>query len=134
MRVVIRCHLLVITAVLLGSLGGCATPPPADDPDALADFKETNDPLEPTNRAIYAFNDGLDTVIMRPAAQAYRFLVPSPVRAGVHNVLANLGTPAQLGNDMLEGKPRRAGDTTMRFLINTTVGVLGVFDVAKDWG
>ena len=100
----------------------------------LADFKETNDPLEPTNRAIYAFNDGLDTVIMRPAAQAYRFLVPSPVRAGVHNVLANLGTPAQLGNDMLEGKPRRAGDTTMRFLINTTVGVLGVFDVAKDWG
>ena len=134
MRAVIRCHLLVITAVLLGSLGGCATPPPADDPDAVADFKETNDPLEPTNRAIYAFNNGLDTVIMRPAAQAYRFLVPSPLRGGIHNVLSNLGTPVQLGNDMLEGKPRRAGDTTMRFLINTTVGVLGVFDVAKDWG
>ena len=66
--------------------------------------------------------------------KAYRFLVPSPVRAGVHNVLSNLGTPVQLGNDMLEGKPRRAGDTTMRFLINTTVGVLGIFDVAKDWG
>ena len=56
------------------------------------------------------------------------------MRSGIHNVLSNLGTPVQLGNDMLEGKPRRAGDTTMRFLINTTVGVLGIFDVAKDWG
>ena len=49
-------------------------------------------------------------------------------------VLANLGSPVLLTNDMLEGKPRRAGDTTMRFLINTTVGVLGFFDVAKGWG
>ena len=56
------------------------------------------------------------------------------MRTGIHNVLSNLGTPVQLGNDMLEGKPRRAGDTTMRFLINTTVGVLGFFDVAKKWG
>jgi phospholipid-binding lipoprotein MlaA len=130
----IRCHRLVITAVLLGMLGGCATPPPADDPDAVADYTEAHDPLEPTNRAIYEFNDALDTVIMRPAAKAYRFVVPGPVRTGVHNVLSNLGTPVQLSNDMLQGKPRRAGDTTMRFLINTTVGVLGFFDVAKGWG
>jgi phospholipid-binding lipoprotein MlaA len=134
MRAVIRRHLLVFTAVLLANLGGCATPPPASDPDAVADYKESNDPLEPTNRAIYAFNNGLDTVILRPAAQAYRFLVPGPVRNGIHNVLNNLGTPVQLGNDVLEAKPRRAGDTTMRFLINTTVGVLGIFDVAKGWG
>jgi phospholipid-binding lipoprotein MlaA len=127
-------HLLVIAAVLLGSLGGCATPPPANDADAVADFEETNDPLEPTNRAIYAFNNGLDTVIMRPAAQAYRFLLPSVVRGSIHNVLANLGTPVQLSNDMLQGKPHRAGDTTMRFLINTTVGALGIFDLATDWG
>ena len=134
MRAAIRCHLLVITAVLLASLGGCATPPPASDKDAVTDYNETNDPLEPTNRVIYAFDDGLDTVLLRPAAVAYRFVVPQPVRSGIHNVLSNLGTPVQLSNDMLEGKPRRAGDTTMRFLINTTVGVLGIFDIAKDWG
>ncbi|MGA9011651.1 MAG: VacJ family lipoprotein [Acetobacteraceae bacterium] len=134
MLAVIRCHLLVITAILVCGLSGCATPPPASDKDALADYNETNDPLEPTNRAIYAFNNGLDTVIMRPAAQAYRFLIPGPVRGGIHNVLSNLGTPVQLGNDILEGKPRRAGDTTMRFFINTTAGVLGIFDVAQGWG
>ena len=60
MRAVIRRHLLVITALLAGGLCGCATPPPADDADAVADFNEANDPLEPTNRALYAFNNGLD--------------------------------------------------------------------------
>ncbi len=115
-------------------LAGCATPPPGDDPEALAEFKQTNDPLEPTNRVFYAVNNGLDTVILRPAAQAYRFVVPGPVRTGIHNVLSNLGTPVQLSNDVMQGKPRRAGDTTMRFLINSTFGLVGVFDVATDWG
>ena len=115
-------------------LSGCATKPSANDPDALADYQQTNDPLEPTNRVFYAVNNGLDTVILRPAALAYRYAVPSPVRDGIHNVLSNLGTPVQLGNDVLEAKPRRAGDTTMRFLINTTVGLGGIFDVAKKWG
>jgi phospholipid-binding lipoprotein MlaA len=64
---------------------------------------------------------------------AYHVL-PQPVRNGVHNVLTNLHAPVQLGNDMLEGKPRRAGDTLMRFLINSTVGLVGILDVASDWG
>ena len=125
---------LAAALLLLGPLLGCATPPPASDPDAVADFNEANDPLEPTNRVLYAINDGLDTVILRPVALAYRAVVPEPVRHGVHNVLANLGTPVELGNDILEAKPRRAGDTTMRFLINTTLGVVGIFDVAKELG
>ena len=128
------CRLVVITPMLVGQLAGCATPPPASDPDALADYRETNDPLEPTNRAIYAFDNALDNAILRPVAQAYRFALPQSVRTGVHNVLSNLSTPVQLGNDVMEAKPRRAGDTTMRFLINTTVGVVGIFDVARDWG
>jgi phospholipid-binding lipoprotein MlaA len=127
-------RLCAIAASLATLLSACATPPPANDPDAIADFRATNDPLEPTNRVFYAINNGIDTAILRPAAKAYRFVVPEPVRNGVHNVLSNITTPVQLSNDMLEGNPRRAGDTFMRFVINTTVGVLGVFDVAKGWG
>ena len=116
------------------ALSGCATPPPASDPEALADFRQTNDPLELANRVFYKINNGIDTAILKPAAKAYRYVVPEPVRKGVHNVLTNLSTPARLANDTLQGKPRRAGDTAMRFLINSTVGVLGVFDVAKSAG
>jgi len=125
---------LAAALLLLGPLLGCATPPPANDPDAVADFKEANDPLEPTNRVLYAINDGIDTIILRPIALTYRALVPEPVRTGIHNVLSNLATPVELGNDILEAKPRRAGDTTMRFLINTAIGVVGIFDAAKDLG
>jgi len=128
----VNCRAIAVILLLLAA--GCAPRPPADDPDAVAEFEETNDPLEPTNRVFYAINDGIDTVILKPAAQAYRYVLPSEVRTGVSNVLSNLNTPVRLGNDMLQGKSRRAGDTTMRFLINSTVGVLGVFDVAKDWG
>ena len=116
------------------ALAGCATPPPASDAEALAEFQQTNDPLEPANRVFYKINDGLDTIILKPVAQAYRYVVPEQVRTGVHNVLANASSPVRLTNDALQGRPRRAGDTAMRFVINTTVGVLGVFDVAKDLG
>lgn len=125
---------LALMILALIGLAGCATKPSADDPDALADYQQTNDPLEPTNRVFYAINNGLDTVILRPVALAYRYVVPGMVRTGVHNVLANIGLPVQFANDALEGKPRRAGDTTMRFLINTTAGGLGIFDVATKWG
>jgi phospholipid-binding lipoprotein MlaA len=123
------------TAVLmLVLMAGCATRPPTSDPGALADFNETNDPIEPTNRVFYAINNELDTIILRPAAQAYVYIVPETVRMHTHNVLANLGNPVQLINDILETKPRRAGNTLMRLLVNTTIGVGGVFDVATGWG
>jgi phospholipid-binding lipoprotein MlaA len=123
-----------LAGCLLASLSGCATPPPASDPEAVADFKQLNDPLEPANRVFYAINNGIDTVLIRPVALGYRYVFPEPVRNGVHNALANLSTPVTLADDMTQGKPRRAGDTTMRFLINTTFGVAGIFDVAKGWG
>ncbi len=134
MRLALRSSILAATLVLAAAIGGCATPPPASDPDAVADFKETNDPLEPTNRVFYAINNGLDTVILRPLAIAYRYAVPQVIRSHTHNVLSNLGGPVVLFDDILAAKPRRAGDSFMRFVVNSTVGVAGIFDVATDWG
>lgn len=124
----------LLAVTMLAGLAACATPPPADDPEAVAEFKETNDPLEPTNRVFYAVNSAIDDAVLRPLAEGYRFVLPQGVRTGIDNALQNLGTPVRLGNDILSGKPKRAGDTTMRFFINTTAGVLGFFDVASGLG
>jgi phospholipid-binding lipoprotein MlaA len=123
---------ILLAAVFL--LSACATKPPASDPEALAEFNETNDPLEPTNRVLYAVNNGIDTVLLRPLAVGYRYVVPEVVRGHIHNVLTNLTGPVRLANDMMQAKPRRAGDSLMRILVNSTVGVAGIFDVATDWG
>ncbi len=124
---------LLLAAALL-SLGACATRPPASDPEALAEYRENNDPIEPTNRVFYRINDGIDTYVLRPIAVGYRDFVPGAVRRPISNVLANVSAPVVFANDVLQARPRRAGDTFMRFLINTTAGVGGIFDVASDWG
>jgi phospholipid-binding lipoprotein MlaA len=128
---------LALLAVCLGlaaSVSACAPRPPETDADALADYRATNDPLEPTNRVFYAVNNGVDTVVLRPIALAYQYVVPEPVRTGVHNILSNLGTPVLLSNDLLQGKTQNAGNTAVRFLINTTAGLVGFFDVAQSVG
>lgn len=124
----------MIAALALATLAGCANQPPASDPDALADYQQNNDPLEPTNRVFYAINDGIDAVILRPLALGYKYAVPDVVQTGVHNALDNLSSPVRLANDIMQAKPRRAGDTLMRFVINSTAGVGGVFDVATGLG
>ncbi len=115
-------------------LASCATPPPKSQPEALAAYRETNDPLEPTNRVLYEVSNDIASVSLTPAARAYRWALPEGVRASVANVLSNLGSPVRFGNDVLQASPRRAGDTLMRFLINTTFGLGGIFDVASGWG
>ena len=127
------CHLSLIAAACLG-LAACATVPPASDPDAIAEYQQNNDPLEPSNRVVYAVNDAVDTAVLAPVARGYRAVVPSPIRTGVHNLLDNLSSVVMLSNDILEAKSRRAGDTFMRMLINSTVGIGGVLDVASRWG
>lgn len=124
--------LVAVAAALF--LAGCATPPPDDDPEAKAEFEQINDPLEPMNRTIFSFNEGLDTYVLKPVAQGYRYVVPQFGRDRVANFLANLRSPLILGNDILEGNVSRAGDTLGRFLLNTSFGVLGVMDVATPMG
>lgn len=116
------------------SLAACAHKPGHLDADAQAEYQENNDPLEPANRVFYRVNNGLDTVFLRPLAVGYRNAVPGAVRRPIGNLLANLGNPVIFANDVLQTHPRKAGTTFMRLLINTTVGVGGLFDVADGWG
>lgn len=125
---------LPLLALMALGLPGCATPPPASHPEALAAFRQTNDPLEPTNRVLYVVSNDVASVSLTPAARAYRSAVPESVRTNVSNVFANLGAPYRFGNDVLQARSRRAGDTLMRFLINSTIGLGGIFDVASGWG
>ncbi len=124
---------LAATALLAAlTLAACATRPPASDPEALAEFREANDPAEPLNRTLYSVHDAIDRNVLRPVAVGYREVVPGQVRLGIRNVLGNLRSPVILLNDMLQGEPRRAGDTLGRFVINSTAGVAGIFDEAQD--
>ncbi|MFQ5985058.1 MAG: VacJ family lipoprotein [Alphaproteobacteria bacterium] len=111
------------------ALAACATPPSIDEPEALAAYEEARDPLEPTNRQIFEFNRGLDRVILKPVAESYREVVPAFARRRVRNFLNNLKSPVVFVNDVLQAKPDRATVTLGRFLINSTFGLAGLFDI-----
>ena len=94
---------------------------------------EIKDCFENLNRATFAFNQALDGVIFKPVASAYRVL-PSPVRSGVSNSLDNLSNLVTIPNNILQGDFKKAGINSGRFVINTTIGILGFIDVAQHIG
>ena len=94
---------------------------------------EVKDCFESLNRATFSFNQALDGVIFKPVASAYRVL-PSPIKAGVSNSLDNLTTLVTIPNNILQGELKKAGLNSGRFIINTTVGILGLIDVAQYLG
>ena len=94
---------------------------------------EINDCFEKVNRGIFAFNQGLDKVIFKPLATGYRKL-PQAVRSGASNALGNLGNVVTIPNNILQGQIKDAGVNTLRFVINTTLGIGGLFDVASYYG
>lgn len=115
---------MVITATLLT---GCAT---AKQQPAV----EENDPWERYNRAVFRFNNKVDRNIVKPVAKGYRNVFPGPVRLSVGNFFRNLFEPTTIINDLLQGKLGQAASDTGRLLINTTIGIFGLFDVATTWG
>ena len=113
-------------------MSGCATMP--TDPEDKAAYLEASDPLEPLNRAIFGFNLAVDKALIRPLAAAYTTILPDPVRDSVRNFVNNLRSPIILANDVLQGEIGRAGETAGRFLLNSTIGIGGLFDVAGSLG
>ena len=96
------------------------------------EYEETDiDPWENMNRAIFKFNTVLDKAILKPVAKGYVKVMPTPVRKGVSNFFSNLAEPTTIVNDVLQGKFKQGAQDTGRFLVNSTVGILGIFDVAK---
>jgi phospholipid-binding lipoprotein MlaA len=122
----------MLAATLL--VAACATPPGEDDPEALAEFRENNDRFEPTNRALFAAHEAADRNVLQPVAEAYRDVVPQGIRIAVRNVLGNLRAPVILANDLMQGNLTRARSTLGRFMVNSTIGVGGIIDVADYWG
>ena len=106
----------------IGLLAGCAT---SGNP---------KDPIEGFNRAVFAFNEGLDTAIVRPVATGYEAVLPSPIRTGVTNFFGNIADLFIGVNNLLQGKVPEALSDLARIAINTTVGLLGVIDWASDIG
>ena len=93
---------------------------------------EVSDPIEPFNRAMFWFNDKLYFYFLKPVAKGFRFIVPEPGRESLANFFSNIATPIRAINAAFQGKFKDAGNETGRFLFNSTVGIFGFFDPAKD--
>ena len=95
---------------------------------------DPRDPIEPVNRVIFFINDLIDGLFLQPASKIYNGVLPEFVKTRIHNVLVTLMHPVVFGNDLLQGEFEDAGVTLSRLLINATLGVGGMFEVAEDWG
>ncbi|MEO1204560.1 MAG: VacJ family lipoprotein, partial [Pseudomonadota bacterium] len=93
-----------------------------------------SDPWEPVNRVVFKVNDVPDRYLLKPVARGYRAILPNPVRRGIGNFFDNLVTPRSMVNNFLQGKPDRGGSDLGRFLLNSTIGIGGLFDVASAVG
>ncbi len=112
---------LIITLLLSWLVSGCATTTPSD-------------PFEKFNRGVFAINDGIDKIMVKPVAEFYKQVVPTRVDKGVSNFFGNLDNIFVIVNDLFQFKFKQATSDTARFLLNSSVGVLGLFDIASKMG
>ncbi len=101
---------------------------------ALAEESHDADPWEGFNRTMFSFNEGLDRAIVKPVTQGYRIIMPDFAEQGVHNFFENIGDVKTFVNNVLQGKPKEASEDLGRVIVNTTVGIGGLFDVATVFG
>jgi len=143
-------YLALLALVLLGTphFGGIewaeasSASSVTSDPDLFAEDNWTEaepvevyvaDPLEPINRIFFTFNDKFYFWLIKPVSRGYAVVIPEPVREGIGNFFFNLRTPKRLANNLLQGKLRRSGEELSRFAINTTIGIVGLWDPARHW-
>lgn len=100
----------------------------------VAASADDTDPWEGFNRGVYRFNDTIDQYVAKPVAKAYQKVTPQPVDDGITRVLRNLLSPITLVNELLQGKPAAAAATTSRFMFNSTIGLVGIFDIGAKMG
>ncbi len=112
---------LIITLLLSWLVSGCATTTPSD-------------PFEKFNRGVFAINDGIDKIMIKPVAVFYKEVVPTRVNKGVTNFFSNLDDVFVVANDVFQFKFKQASSDTVRLLLNSSAGVLGLFDVATKMG
>ena len=125
----------LVALLLVVWLGGCASAlPAAGGADAPAMGQHPTDPWEAFNRKIFAFNDALDTAVLKPVATAYRDYVPELLRRGVDNVLGNIGDAWSTANQLLQGKLEAGVNMGIRFITNTVFGFGGILDIATEMG
>ena len=130
-----KSRFIILFIVFSITIVGCAKAPENSGINTSETVKiSNNDPLEPINRVIFSFNDLFDRLILRPIAVVYRGVVPEFVRDRVTYALNNLSMPITAVNNLLQGELAKAGISTSRFLINSTIGVLGFFDPAASFG
>ncbi|MDT8854567.1 VacJ family lipoprotein [Paracoccaceae bacterium Fryx2] len=114
-----------MAVLALALVSACTAPPP---PATM------NDPNEVANREVHDFNTSVDRALLRPASGTYGTSIPAPVKQGISNFSDNLGQPGNVLNGLLQGRPQNALENTLRFAINTTVGIGGLFDPARAIG
>ena len=129
-----RRHFLLVFFCMatLALLSACADMPKT--PAEQAEFRATNDPLEPMNRTTFDVNDFLDRLLIRPLAELYRATIPPGLRDRIAGIVTNMKEPVIFANNMMQGEFDRAGTTLERFAVNTTIGGAGMFDIARTWG
>ena len=136
MKINLATYVFLIICIFSNNIYGAASDQVntnSDDFETSTIEDEIYDPLESVNRAIFSFNNVADKVILEPVAKGYKKL-PSPLQSGISNFLSNLRTPLVVVNQFLQGQGSNAFQSSGRFIINSTVGVFGLFDAAEKIG